>query len=218
MAALAATIQWFTRAIRRGQVYELLYKASTTDEQAVSNLRSALLDLYIAAMEFLARSDKLIRSGKAGQTLEVLLRPQQTADFLSDLVKKEQKVQLEAQACELSRQAKAHGKLDQGIKTALARLDGLSSPVTRIDKGVVRLLEAVDRDRLERLMHFISSEKFGKSHATVRETRTAHTGNWLIHHDGFRDWQAIPSSSAVLCLTGTGQFLILRSGSDLTLT
>ncbi|PTB79138.1 hypothetical protein M440DRAFT_1161495 [Trichoderma longibrachiatum ATCC 18648] len=203
LAALAATIQWFTRIIRRGQVYELLYKASTTDGQAVSNLHSALLDLYIAAMEYLARSDQLIRSGKASQTLEVLLRPQQTADFFSDLVKKEQKVQLEAQACEWSRQAKAQGRFDRGIGNALARLDGLSSPVTRIDEGVIRLLEAVDRDRLGKLMDFVSSEKFGKSHATVSETRTANTGDWLIHHEGFRDWLAIPSSSTVLCLKGT---------------
>ncbi|KAL6871229.1 hypothetical protein J3F83DRAFT_647563 [Trichoderma novae-zelandiae] len=203
MAALAATIQWFTRIIRRGQVYELLYQASTTDGQAVSNLHSALLDLYVAAIEFLARSDSLIRSGKAGQTLDVLLRPQQTGDLLSDLVKKEQKVQLEAQACESSRQARAHGKLDQGIATVLAGLDGLTSPVTRIDEGVVRLLEEVDKDRLERLMDSISSEKFGKSHATVRERRTANTGDWLIQHEGFRDWQAIPSSSTVLCLKGT---------------
>ncbi|KAH0494412.1 hypothetical protein TgHK011_001032 [Trichoderma gracile] len=203
MAALAATVQWFTRIIRRGQVYELLYKVPTTDERAVSNLRSSLVDLYIAAMEFLARSDKLIRSGKAGQTLEVLLRPQQTADFLSDLVKKEQKVQLEAQACELSRQARAHQKLDQGLQNVLARLEGLSPPSTRIDEGVAKLLEEVDKDRLEKMMDFISSEKFGKGHAAIRDTRTPETGDWLIQHEGFRDWQAIPSSSTVLCLRGT---------------
>ncbi|KAL6891603.1 hypothetical protein HDV57DRAFT_507814 [Trichoderma longibrachiatum] len=203
MAALAATIQWFTRIIRRGQVYELLYKTPATDEQVVANLHSALVDLYIAALEFLARSDKLIRSGKAGQTLEVLLRPQQTADFLSDLVKKEQKVQLEAQACELSRQAKAHQKLDQGLHSVLARLEGLSPPPTRMDEGVAKLLEEVDKDRLEEVMNFISSEKFGKGHATIRDTRTPGTGDWLIHHEGFRDWQAIPSASTVLCLKGT---------------
>ncbi|KAL7822604.1 hypothetical protein V8C26DRAFT_389444 [Trichoderma gracile] len=203
MAALAATVQWFTRIIRRGQVYELLYKVPTTDERAVSNLRSSLVDLYIAAMEFLARSDKLIRSGKAGQTLEVLLRPQQTADFLSDLVKKEQKVQLEAQACELSRQARAHQKLDQGLQNVLARLEGLSPPSTRIDEGVAKLLQEVDKDQLEKVMDFISSEKFGKGHATIRDTRTPETGDWLIQHEGFREWQAIPSSSTVLCLRGT---------------
>ncbi|TFB05075.1 hypothetical protein CCMA1212_003058 [Trichoderma ghanense] len=203
MAALAATIQWFTRIIRRGQVYELLYKASTTDGEAVSNLHSALLDLYIAAMEFLARSDKLVRGGKAGQTLEVLLRPQQTADFLSDLLKKEQKVQLEAQACELSRQAKAHQKLDQGLQSVLARLEELSPPPTRTDDGLTKLLEEVDKDRLEKVMDFISSEKFGRGHATIRDTRTPGTGDWLIQHEGFRDWQSIPSSSTVLCLKGT---------------
>ncbi|KAK1251159.1 hypothetical protein MKX07_005714 [Trichoderma sp. CBMAI-0711] len=90
-------------------------------------------------------------------------------------------------------------------ETALAKLDGLSSPVTRIDEGVTKLLDAVDRDRMEKLMDFISSERFGKSHATVRETRTANTGDWLIHHEGFRDWLAIPSSSTVLCLKGTGK-------------
>ncbi|KAL7795176.1 hypothetical protein V8C37DRAFT_374734 [Trichoderma ceciliae] len=203
MAALAGTIQWFTRIVRRGQVYEYLYNATTTDEQAVSNLHDALLDLYIAAMELLARSDALFRSGVVKQTLNAILRPEQASGLVSDLLKKEQKVSMEAQSCEASRNSRAGMKMDERIEGLLARLNELSPPLTRIDEGVAKLLELVDKDRLEKLMDFISSEQFGKGHATIKDTRTKNTGDWLIHHEGFRDWQAIPSSSTLLCLKGT---------------
>ncbi|KAL7937399.1 hypothetical protein V8C35DRAFT_180110 [Trichoderma chlorosporum] len=203
MVALAGTTKWLTRIVRRGQVYELIYNATNTDEQALSILHDALRDLYIAAMELLARSDVLFRSGMAKQALNAILRPEQASGLVSDLLKKEQKILLEVQGCEASRNAKAGMKLDQKTSDVLKTLDGMSTPLTRIDEGVAKLLEEVDRDRLEILMDFISSEQFGKGHATIMDARTDKTGDWLINHQGFQDWQAIPSSSTLLCLKGT---------------
>lgn len=205
MAALTGTVQLFTRIVQRGQVYEHLYNATTADEEAVSNLRDALRDLYVTAIELLARSDVLIKGGSVTQALNAILRPEQASGLVSDLLMKEQKVSLEAQVCEASRSAKADLKLDGRIEALLANLDKLSMPISRIDKGVDNLLEEVEKDRLERLMDFISSEKFGKSHATIKESRIEGTGDWLINHEGVRDWQAVPSSSTLLCLKGTGK-------------
>ncbi|KAL6694436.1 hypothetical protein J3F84DRAFT_376833 [Trichoderma pleuroticola] len=203
MAALAGTVQLFTRIVHRGQVYEHLYNATTTDEEAVSNLHNALRDLYITALELLARSDVLIEGGLVKQTLNAILRPEQASGIVSDLLMKEQKVLLEAQACEASRSANANLKMDDRIEGLLTSLDALSLPLTRIDKGVNSLLEEVEKDGFERLMDFISSEKFGKGHSTINDSRIEGTGDWLINHEGLRDWQAIPSASTLLCLKGT---------------
>ncbi|KAL7944335.1 hypothetical protein V8C42DRAFT_326513 [Trichoderma barbatum] len=203
MAALAGTIQWFTRIIRRGQMYESLYNTTTTDEQVVSNLQDALRDMYIAAMELLARSDVLFGSGMAKQTLNAILRPEQASGLVSVLSKKEQQVLLEAQACEASRNTRAGMKFDQRIGDVLTSLDEMSAPLTRTDESVTKLLEEVEKDRRGNLMDFISSEMFGKGHAAIKDARTKNTGDWLINHKSFRDWQAIPSSSTLLYLRGT---------------
>lgn len=211
MAALAGTIQLFTRIIRRGQVYELLYnKAILTKEGALRNLHDALIDLYVAATELLARSDTLIESGIVRQTLNTILRPEQASGLISDLLKKEQILLYEVQSCEALRNEKATKQIDEKLNTLLAKLDKIPSPLTRIDEGVAKLLEKVKSDELEKLMDFISSEQFGKGHSTIKDTRIKNTGDWLINHESFRDWQGIASSSTLLCLKGTGRFLLVQ--------
>ncbi|KAL6822770.1 hypothetical protein J3E69DRAFT_367448 [Trichoderma sp. SZMC 28015] len=203
MAALAGAIQLFARIIHKGQVYEHLYNATTTDAEAVSDLRDSLRDLYIAAIELLARSDILIKGGSVKQALNAILRPEQASDLVSDLLKKEQRVSLQAQVCEDSRSEKADEKMDERMEGLLTTLNALSSPLTRIDKGVNSLLVEVEKNRLETLMDFISSEKFGTGHSNIQNLRIEGTGDWLINHEGFHDWQVIASSSTLLCLKGT---------------
>ncbi|KAL6909054.1 hypothetical protein GGI43DRAFT_379875 [Trichoderma evansii] len=138
MAALAGTIQLFTRAVRR-------------------------------AIELLARSDALFESGIARQTLNTILRPEQASGLISDLLRKEQILSYEAQSCEALRNEKATKQIGEELETVLARLDIISSPLTRIDEGVAKFLENINGDKLEKLIDFISSEQFGKGHATIKE-------------------------------------------------
>lgn len=206
MAALAGIIQLFTRIVRRGQVYEVLYdSAISTENGTTSNLRSILIDLYVSAIELLARCDTLVESGVVRQTLNAILRPDQVSKLISDLLEKERALSFEIQSCEGLRNKDATKQLDEKLRTLLARLDIISSPLTRIDEGVARLLDNVHNDKLEGLMDFISSEQFGKGHASMKDTRIQGTGDWLIGHESFQDWQAIASSSTLLCLKGTGK-------------
>lgn len=207
MAVLAAIIQLFTRIVRRGQVYEVLYDgAISTEDGTISNMRSILVDLNVSAIELLARCDILIESGVVKQTLNSILRPEQVSGLISDLSRKEQILSHEVQICEALRNEKATKQLDEKLKRLLARLDVTTSPLTRTDEGVAKLLENVNKenDKLEKLMDFISSEQFGKGHATMKDTRIQGTGDWLMEHESFREWQAIASSSTLLCLKGTG--------------
>ncbi|KAL6900454.1 hypothetical protein GGI43DRAFT_383929 [Trichoderma evansii] len=203
MAALAGTVEWFTRIVRRGQLYELLYNTKTTDTNAVLNLHETLLDLYVAAIELLARSDSLIEGGMAKQTLNAILRPEQAEGLVADLFQKEQKLLQEIPACEASRSKRAEKQADEKARDLLSKLNELSSPLVRIDEDVTHIRKIIDEDRLRELLRFISPEGHGKSHVDIADSRIDDTGNWLIEHEGFRTWQAIPSSSTVLWLKGT---------------
>ncbi|OPB44939.1 ankyrin repeat protein [Trichoderma guizhouense] len=204
-AALLGTVQWFARIVRRGQIYEAIYRydAAAANEKAIQNLYDALLDVYMTALELLASSDTLFNSEIARQALKAVLRPEGASGKVKDLSGKEQQLSLEVQACEASRSAVSSKQANDSLKELKKQLDHLSSPLPRIDKGVVKLLAKVQREELEKLMEFISKEKFGKSHAEVVERRIEGTGNWLLANEHFRAWQNVPSSSAILCLKGT---------------
>lgn len=205
MAALAGTVQWFTRIVRRGQLYELLYNTNTTNKNAVLNLHDALLDLYVAAIELLARSDKLMESGVAKQTLNAILRPEQATGLVAELRLREQKLLQEVLVCEASRSATTGRQADEKLEGLLVKLNNLSRPLIRIDEGVTDIREMIDEGRLRELLQFISPEGHGKSHVDIADSRIDDTGNWLIEHEGFRTWQAITSSSTILWLKGTGR-------------
>ncbi|UKZ94421.1 uncharacterized protein TrAFT101_009294 [Trichoderma asperellum] len=203
MAVLAGTVQCFIRIVRRGQLYELLYNTKTTDENAVLNLHDALLDLYVAAIELLARSDILVGSRLAKQTLNAILRPEQATGLVADLFQKEQKLLQEIPVCEASRSERAGRQADEKSRDLLTKLNKLSSPLIRIDEGVTGIRQMIDEDRLQKLLELISPEGHGKSHGEIEDSRIDNTGDWLVDHEGFRAWQAIPSSSTLLWLKGT---------------
>lgn len=205
MAALAGTVQWFTRIVRRGQLYELLYNTKTTHQNALLNLHDALLNVYVAAIELLTRSDSLVEGGMAKQTLNAILRPEQATGLAADLFQKEQKLSQEVTVCEASRSEIAGRQADEKSRDLLFGVNKLSSPLTRVDEGVMDIREMIDEDRLRGLLQFISPEGHGKSHVDIADSRIDDTGNWLIEHEGFRAWQAIPSSSTILWLKGTGK-------------
>ncbi|PNP50762.1 hypothetical protein THARTR1_08383 [Trichoderma harzianum] len=199
--ALTGTIRWFTRIVHRGQVYELRYTAINTDEQIVSNLHDALRDLYIAAIELLARSDVVFRSGRMKQAFRAIVQPDEATNLVSELLKKEEKVVLEAQACEVWCSARTDAKLFQRTQYMLEKLDEMSAPLRRADEGLIKLFRQMDETQLDELMDFISSEGYGKNHSELSESRVEGTGDWLISHQCFRQWQASRHRS-VLYLKG----------------
>lgn len=134
------------------------------------------------------------------------MRPDDATGKVKDLSKKEQQLSIEVQACEALRSATSSKETYDDLKELKKQLDQLSSPLLRMDKRVATLLEKLEEKEFDEMMHFISSEMFGKSHAAVTDTRIEHTGDWILVSRDFRDWQEMSSSSAILCLKGTGKF------------
>lgn len=190
--------------MRRGQIYEDLYTVETTNKKAVQSLHDGLLQVYIAAIKMLAKSDTLFNSRTARQTLTAILEPGYASDSIKDLVEKEKKLDREIYACEASRSVISSSLTNTQIKVLEKQLYQLSSPLPQIEKGVASLLARLGEDKLKELLDFISPEMFGKSHATVAGKRVSNTGDWLLVSKEFQAWQGTPSS-AVLCLKGTSK-------------
>ncbi|KAK5989805.1 hypothetical protein PT974_08066 [Cladobotryum mycophilum] len=203
MGALVGTVKIFVRIVRRGQLYELLYNANSTDEVILSNFHNALLDLYVAAIDLLAQSETLFSERLAKQTFHAMVKPDGARDLVSGIFKKEQKLALEVQSCEASRSARASDQQKEGAEALKNQLHQLTSPINRIDNGVSKLLKAIDKAEREKLLDFISSEMFGKGHSTISESRTENTGQWLLQNQDFKAWLEIPTSSTLLWLKGT---------------
>ncbi|KAJ5725261.1 uncharacterized protein N7483_006618 [Penicillium malachiteum] len=92
----------------------------------------------------------------------------------------------------------------------------LNAPIKHIDEGVKHLLEYLhDKERNE-ILEWISSIPFGKNHNRVKERRTPGTGNWIIHHERFRDWKE-NSSPGLFWLQGSpgaGKTFLMSSVID----
>lgn len=194
--------------MRRGQIYESLYTVETTEAKAIYGLREVLLQVYIAAIKMLAKSDTLFSSRSARQTLTAILEPGYASGAIRDLVEEEKKLDREIYACEVSRSVISSSLMNTQIKVMEKQLYQLSSPLPQIEKGVASLLAKIEEDKLNKLLEFISSEMFGKSHATVTDARIDKTGDWLLGNGDFRAWQDIPSSSAIFLLKGAGTSLL----------
>jgi hypothetical protein len=183
----------------------------TTDEGALSNLHSALLELYTAAIDLFAKFDTMAKGGAFKELITAILSPKYGTDLVAHLNKKEEILDREAQSCEASRSAILSEGMKVQIETLKKELAQLSSPILQINDTMSSLFKKVSRKELEDLLSFISSEMFGKSHATVTDTRVENTGDWLLADQKFRAWQDIPSSPAVFILKGAGTSLSVSS-------
>lgn len=149
----------------------------------------------------------MAKGGAFKELLTAVLSPKYATDLVANVNKKEEMLDREAQSCEASRSAISSEEMKAQIINLKKELAQLSSPLAQIDATVSSLFKKVNQRELDELMSFISSEMFGKSHATVTDTRVENTGNWLLANPKFRAWQDISSSSAVFVLKGAGTSL-----------
>ncbi|KAL2783157.1 ankyrin repeat-containing domain protein [Aspergillus keveii] len=190
MCALLATTERIVRITSRGQVYEQVYlpKEPGAEMQSIhKQLEGALLKIYTTSLELLADSGKLLDSNTARRTIEAIVNPGKFQGQLSGLKEDEEELLLDVQACEVQRSSDADNTMIDMLKT-------FNDPIVRIDEGVAHLLAHMNEsDRIE-MLEWISPVPFGKHHDGVSEDRTPGTGDWLLTHEDFRNWEARNSS------------------------
>lgn len=210
MCALLGTTEKVVRVISRGQVYEQVYLPNTPGaslDTLQKNLESGLLKIYSTALELLADSGTLLSKNTARRTLEAIVHRGDAAGALAEIDQQEDDLLRDVQACESRRSAEADNRM-------IGMLETLNKPIARIDEGIDSILERVD-DRID-ILEWISPIPFGKNHDNVKETRTPGTGEWLLQHRDYRDWEG-KNSSVLFWLQGspgTGKTYLTSSVID----
>ncbi|KAL3460118.1 ankyrin repeat-containing domain protein [Aspergillus heterothallicus] len=190
MCALLATTERIVRITSRGQVYEQVYLPTEPGVELQSiqkQLEAALLKIYTTSLELLADSGKLLDSNTVRRTIEAIVNPGKFQGQLSGLKEDEEELLLDVQACEVQRSSDADNTMIDMLKT-------FNDPILRVDEGVAHLLAHMNEsDRIE-MLEWISPVPFGKHHDGVSEDRTPGTGDWLLKHEDYQDWEKYASS------------------------
>ncbi|RDW79331.1 uncharacterized protein DSM5745_06183 [Aspergillus mulundensis] len=212
MCALLATTERIVRITSRGQVYEQVYLSTepgVSMQSIQKQLEGALLKIYNTSLELLADSGKLLDANTARRTIEAIVNPGKFQGQLSGLKEDEEELLLDVQACEAQRSSDADNTMIDMLKT-------FNDPILRVDEGVTHLLAHMNEsDRIE-MLEWISPVPFGKHHDGVSEDRTPGTGDWLLNHQDFRNWER--SNSSLLFwlqgLPGTGKTYLTSAVID----
>ncbi|TKA82405.1 hypothetical protein B0A49_00003 [Cryomyces minteri] len=182
IGALLVGADTITYLTNRCKIYEVLYLygAINPTELCVTNLETALVELYAAMLRFLAEAVSIYEKRSGGRSVHALLNPLAVQNFVENCRSLEQRVDIEARLCESVHSRSADSKLSGKTEQLKQILEDLQKPLLRVDDRVGTLWEKSNKqDRLEILM-WISSIPHEDDHTSKSEGRTAGTGQWLL--------------------------------------
>ncbi|KAL6806209.1 hypothetical protein J3E68DRAFT_433930 [Trichoderma sp. SZMC 28012] len=196
LAAILGCSEKVLSIVRRGKVYEAIYLNTSTSTFAPlrEDLERSLVDVYTKSLELLAHVGQRLAKGYR-HILVAIVNPGAAEGPMDSLIKCENDLITAAQACEVVRSADADEHLN-------IMLNSLSEPLTRINDRVCDLLEEVKETEIMEALEYFSRIDFGDQHRVRAELRTPGTGEWLLQHKKFQEWEQVPAST-ILWLQGT---------------
>lgn len=196
-AAILGCSEKVLSIVRRGKVYEVIYLSNANTLVPVQEvLERSLVDVYTKSLDLLAHVGQRLAGGYR-DILLAIISPGAAEVLMADLVKSENNLITAAQACEVVRSADA----DEHLNTLL---NSLSEPLTQINDKMGDLLEEAEEHELLDALESFSRIDFGDQHRIRAESRTPGTGEWLLQHTKFQEWEQVPAST-ILWLQGTGE-------------
>ncbi|KAH6643208.1 hypothetical protein C7974DRAFT_119598 [Boeremia exigua] len=187
------------RLYRRGKVYEKVYIANSPGSDIFEELERKMIEVYKSCFEFLAFVATEIQKGNGSRFLDALLDPGRGEERVSEMKDFEQQLDSTAHACEIEMN-------DENRKL----LQSLESPLKRVDKNVVDVLQKLEKSEREEAMNYISTIPVGVHHQEKLEKRTKDTCEWLTSHSEFHKWEDSACSS-ILWLRGDSRFYYTTS-------
>ena len=218
MAALLIGGEKVTQLINRCTIYELLYlplDVSGPFKLAMENLKTALTDLYLAVLRFLARAKKEYDKGSVSRTLGSVLHSK-VLEFVESCKDLETQVDTEARNLDRIQDREARNldriqdrearNLDriqdrEAIMKLKSLFEDLRSPILHVDARVSALSDEYEVDKRSKILSWISDIPYKGIHNVARKGWTKGTGNWLLEHDRYLKWRA-SSASTILWLHG----------------
>ncbi|KAL5086890.1 hypothetical protein Trisim1_008639 [Trichoderma cf. simile WF8] len=194
-AAILGCSEKVLSIVRRGKVYEVIYLSHANTLAPVQEvLERSLVDVYTKSLELLAHVGQRL-AGEYRYILLAIISPGAAEVLMASLIESENNLITAAQACEVVRSADA----DEHLNTLL---NSLSEPLTQINDKMGDLLEEAEEHELLNALESFSRIDFGDQHRIRAESRTPGTGEWLLQHRKFQEWEQVPAST-ILWLQGT---------------
>jgi hypothetical protein len=203
MGALLMAVEKVTFLTNRCAIYEWLYTAETISELALSNLHTAVIELYAAILRLVSLTHHLFQKHTATRTIHAVFKSDKIIDLLAKCQDLVPRVEIEAQNCERVRSEAADALIQQDVERVKAILSSLENPILRTDENITHLMEIVNEEERLKILHWFSEIPHGLHHDTVRDQRTKETCGWLLKRNEYLQWRA-SSSSTILWLHGTG--------------
>ncbi|UKZ73432.1 hypothetical protein TrVFT333_001079 [Trichoderma virens FT-333] len=194
LAAILGCSEKVLSIVRRGKVYETIYTETNTPVELLKDLTARLIAVYTKSLDLLAHVGQRLSEGYR-HILLAIANPGVAKGIMADLIQCEDNLFKTAEVCEAARSAGA----DEHFSTLLTNL---SEPLTQINDRVRNLLEEAQANEILDVLEFFSRIDFGDQHRIRAESRTSGTGEWLLQHRKFKEWEQAPMSR-ILWLQGT---------------
>lgn len=201
MAALLIGVDKMAYLTNRCTVYEFLYLRDPQVRQAMQNLESAMEALYVVTLRFFANAIRLYDKSTGARALHAILNPGKISDFIKECQTLEQRVDIEAGNCERTCARTRRAELNDGVNRLKRLLEELREPMMRVDSRVFNLWDRSNQSVHVDILRWASDIPYEEVHSFASEGRTESTGEWLLRHHRYREWQA-SSASMILWLHG----------------
>jgi hypothetical protein len=213
MGALLLGLDKVLYIIDRCKIYEILYLRDPHPTEALMNFESTLVKLYAVILQFLAKAIRLYDKNTASRAVHAFWNPDDVADFENKCQNLEERVEIDAGNCERlhNKIARAEWSEDaEKLKRLLKELKGLKELIGHIDTGVTALWNRSDKDERTAILLWTSNIPYEDNHKSACDGRTKDTGEWLLTHGQFQEWQS-SNESTILWLHGIRKSFLFTS-------
>lgn len=215
--SVVAVLETVARIAARCRVLEELYLHRPCDMSGV--IEEALLGLYTESLSLLAKVVRYFKKPTGGKRHRLrythasnrLMKPVRVLSSIAQLpVSNDDINAIEAREKEVLKLASmADSKTVQALDTQVAKLaTGTTSTLQDLSGRFTRVLDineamqqALEDKKLSELLHWLSPTPIALHHRAVADKRLPGSGQWLMDHQLFQQWES-SSESSVLVLHG----------------
>lgn len=191
MGTILTIVDTATSIIISSRVYETIClphtvsSTSEVDHSCFDRFLKDLVSLYACILDALFQVSDLLSKSAAKRAISAVCKPDATRMLVDSIREKEHVLIRQVEACKTRLSSETLAKMEQQLRK-------LAVPLSRIEGQVSACLKEVSRGEQIKILNWCSAIPYGAHHELVKDQRTVGTGNWLVSHPGFLEWQRDP--------------------------
>ena len=213
LGALLVGLERATYALNRVRIHVDLYldmPVNFGNTSVKTNLEDALVNIFARIMKFLAEASSLVSKKSASRMLAAIWSPDDILSFEKDCTLLEQRVESAIDDFDGTLDHARHEQIVHSLdkcQDALGELSKINDSMTVLVSNVEMIFLQQSKERVGRILQWVSPIPYSDHHDMTRHARIAGTGEWLLHCEQFRLW-SYSRSSMILWLHGIRKCLI----------